>query len=309
MVMPPVFDPHSPEAHVIAVLFAETLAICGAIGLLVAALVAYCVVRFRARPGDAEPAENPGNKRLETLWTVIPLGIVVMLFFMTVRAVGASDPPVDRAPDIVIVGHQWWWEARYKDGAITANEIHIPVGRKVLARIESADVIHDFWVPQLARKIDAIPGHPGLIWLEADEAGPYVGACSEYCGAQHAWMRIVVLAEPEAAFEAWLAHEGSPPPEPSGDQAALQGRSIFGAKTCTNCHAIETDGHEPRVGPSLTHLAERSMLGAGVLSNTPANLARWLRDPQAVKQGCHMPNLELTDPELHDLVAYLETLR
>ncbi|MEO7110818.1 MAG: cytochrome c oxidase subunit II [Polyangiaceae bacterium] len=307
--MPPVFDPHSPEARAISVLFAQTLVVCAAIGLLVAVLVGYCVVRFRARPGDPAPAENPGNKRLEAVWTAVPLGILVLLFILTARTVGAADPPVDREPDLVVVGHQWWWEATYKEGAVTANEIHIPVGRKVLVRIESADVIHDFWVPQLARKIDAIPGHPGFIWMEADAPGPYVGTCAEYCGVEHAWMRILVIAEPQAEFDAWLAHESHPASALSSDEAAARGAKVFQEKTCINCHAVAGSAHDARVAPSLTHLAERKTLGAGVIGNTPADLAHWLRDPQGVKQGCHMPNLNLTDPEVNDLVTYLETLK
>src|SRR5260221_14594201 len=128
------FDAHSPEAQAIASLFSQTLIVCGVIGLVVAALVVTCIVRFRGREGDEDPAQTHGHTRLEIAWTVVPFAIVVGLFALTFRAAGASDPPPDRAPDLTVVGHQWWWEARYASGAITANEIHIPVGKKILVR-------------------------------------------------------------------------------------------------------------------------------------------------------------------------------
>jgi cytochrome c oxidase subunit II len=308
------FDPHAPEARAISSLFGETLILCAVIGAIVAGLVGYCIFRFRARSGDAEPTQVHGNRRLEVLWAVIPLGIVVWLFVLTANAMTVADAPVDRAPDLVVTAHQWWWEARYAQGAVTANEIHIPVGKQLLVGIESADVIHDFWVPQLGRKLDAIPGHPGAIWIEADAPGRYLGACAEFCGAEHAWMRIVVVAESQADFDAWQAHEQQPPQSPPNqpnqiDEAASRGAKLFNDRTCVTCHALAHTGHEPRIAPSLTHLAERETLGAGVLPNTPAELAHWLRDPQGVKPGCHMPDLQLTDAEVTDLVAYLETLR
>ena len=302
------FDAHSPEARAIATLFTQTLIICGVIAVVVTALVVYCIFRFREKPGDAEPKQIHGHTQLEVTWTLIPLAIVVGIFVLTLRAMADGDPPSEGAPDLVITGHQWWWEARYSSGAITANEIHIPVGKKLLVRIEAADVIHDFWVPQLGRKIDAVPGHSSTIWLEADAAGQYLGACAEYCGAQHAWMRIVVVAEPQAEFDAWEAHQREPAPKPSGEQAT-RGAKVFADRTCIKCHAISGSGEQPRVAPDLTHLAQRTTLGAGVMLNTKTDLARWLRDPQAIKPGSYMPNVQLSPSEVDDLVAYFETLK
>jgi cytochrome c oxidase subunit 2 len=316
------FDPHSPEALAISTLFGQTLVVCAVVGAVVAGLVATCVVRFRAGKRPSEPPQVHGNTSLEVTWTLIPLAIVVGLFVLTARAMAASDPPPDREPDIVVVGHQWWWEARYASGAITANEIHVPVGKDLLIRVESADVIHDFWVPQLGRKMDAVPGHPSTLWMQADAPGTYLGACAEYCGAQHAWMRIVVVAEPQGEFDAWDRHQlelpaasglqRSVPPEAALNESATRGEADFRGKTCISCHAIFGEGlwsAPARTAPDLTHLAERTTLGAGVLANNPANLAMWLRDPQSVKPGSHMPVLNLTDTEVSDLVAYLETLR
>jgi cytochrome c oxidase subunit 2 len=301
------FDPHAPEARAISALFLETLAVCAVIGVVVAAAVGYCIVKFRARPDQAEPAQVHGNRRLEITWTLVPLGIVIGLFALTASAMNTVDPASDRSPDVTVIAHQWWWEVRYASGAVTANEIHIPTGTPLLIGIESADVIHDFWVPQLARKLDAIPGHPGVIALEAEEPGRYEGTCAEYCGAEHAWMRIVVVAESPADFAAWQTHEQQPAAVMATDGSAARGAAIFSSRTCVNCHAVVANG--PSIGPMLAHLADRDTLGAGVLHNTPADLAHWLRDPQGVKPGSHMPDLHLTDDEVNDLVAYLETLR
>jgi cytochrome c oxidase subunit II len=302
------FDAHSPEARAIAGLFGETLIVCAVVGAIVAGLVGYCAVRFRAGRRPGEPTQIPGSTWLETTWTLVPLAIVTGLLVRTAQAMGVADPPHDREPDLVVRGHQWWWEARYAGGAIAANEIHIPAGKDLLIRIESADVVHDFWVPQLARKMDAVPGHPSFVWMQAEAPGTYLGACAEYCGTQHAWMRIVVVAEPQAEFDAWERHQREPAAAPA-TEAAARGAQVFGARTCIMCHAIEGSGGRARVAPDLTHIAQRESLGAGVLVNTPADLARWLGDPQGVKPGSHMPNAQLSNAEISDLVAYFETLR
>jgi cytochrome c oxidase subunit 2 len=301
---------HSPEASAIADLFTQTLWVCGVIFVIVAGLVGYCVYAFRAKPGAKEPSQIEGHKRLEIAWTAAPLVVVACLFGLTARTMGATDPPADRAPDVTVVGHQWWWEARYPSGAVTANEIHVPVGKNWLVELQSADVIHDFWVPALARKIDATPGHPTHFWLQADAPGRYGGTCAEYCGTEHAWMRIVVVADLPADFDAWQKREADVAAAPS-TEAALRGAAVFAGKTCVQCHAVETSMTAPRpsVAPDLTHLAERKTLAAGLLDNTPDALTRWLRDPQAIKPGSHMPSLHLTDAEVNDLVAYFQGLR
>jgi cytochrome c oxidase subunit II len=302
------FDPHSPQAHAIAALFTQTLAVCAVIGLLVTVLVGLCVVRFRAAVRPGVPPQTHGHTRLEIAWTIAPLLVVIGLFVLTSGAMAESDPPANREPDLVVIGHQWWWEARYPSGVVTANEVHVPAGKDLLIRIESEDVIHDFWVPNLGRKIDAIPGHPSTIWMQADVPGRYLGACAEYCGSEHAWMRIVVVAQPQAEFDAWQKHELEAALPPS-DAASIRGAADFDGKTCIRCHSVAGRGDRVRIAPDLTHLAERSTLGAGVIDNDPVNLAHWLKDPQTVKPGSHMPDLNLTDDEVSDLVAYFETLK
>ena len=220
-----------------------------------------------------------------------------------------SDVAAPGEADIVVVGHQWWWEVRYPgSGAVTANEIHIPIGRRFRVRVESADVIHSFWVAQLGPKMDMIPGHPNFVWLEADRAGVYDGACAEFCGDQHAWMRFRVVAEPVPQYEAWLAHQAQPAPTSAG-AVAEAGTRFFFAQACANCHAIKGTSAIADAAPDLTHLASRTELAAGRIANNPQNLARWLRNPQAIKPGCQMPNFTLNDEQLTQLVAYMEGLK
>jgi len=305
------FKPGSPLAQPITHLFFVLLIVMMAILLLVTVLVLYASIRYRQRPEASEPRQNFGSKGLEIGWTVAPLLLLAYIFTVTVHAMHRSDPGIatDRQPDMVIVAHQWWWEARYLTShVVAANEIHIPAGKLLLVRLESADVIHDWWVPQLGRKMDAIPGHPNLFWLQADVPGTYLGTCAEYCGAEHAWMRIRVIAQSEADFDGWSEHQMEIPAQPSAGDAE-QGARLFQQFTCANCHTISGTPARADIGPDLTHIAERQTLAAGRLENTPSNLDRWLSDPQAVKPGIHMPNFELTTDQVRELTAYLETLK
>jgi cytochrome c oxidase subunit 2 len=309
MASPSLFDAHSPEAHATLDLFTLTLVVCAVILALVAGLLGWCVVRYRAR-GAELPPQTHGHRGLEVAWTALPLLVVVWLFFLTTRTAARTEPEAARTPDLTVIAHQWWWEARYRSGAVAANEIHVPVGQSLYIEIRSADVIHDFWVPQLARKIDATPGHTTHVWMQADAPGTYPGACAEYCGTQHAWMRIVVVADAPADFEAWEKRQLSPAAEPETPDAA-RGARLFADKTCARCHGILTAGPDtrPRVAPDLTHLGGRQTLAAGVLANTPENLAAWLKDPQSFKPGSHMPSLQLTSEDARDLAVYFEGLR
>ena len=301
------FDAHSPEARAIAGLFTQTLVVCAVIFVVVAGLVAYCVVRFRARPGDPEPRQIEGHKQLEIAWTLIPCLIVAGLFVLTTKAMARADAPPARDPDLVVIGHQWWWEARYPNGAVTANEIHIPAGKDIIIRLESADVIHDFWAPALGRKIDATPGHPVFVRIQADVPGVYHGACAEYCGTQHAWMRFEVVAETPADFDVCVRHHASAA-DPPGSESAARGARLFRERTCVQCHAVRGTEPAAQVAPDLTHFASRKLIGGGVQPNTSGDLYVWLKYPQVMKPGCHMPSLRLTDSEAEDLAAFLEEL-
>ncbi|HKV45362.1 MAG TPA: cytochrome c oxidase subunit II [bacterium] len=293
----------SPQAQATGHLLVFVLALGGAVFALVAGIIVVAAVRFRDRPGRAEPVQDPGRPKAEIAWVAGAGALLLVIFVPTVVTMRIVDPPTGRRiPDLVVTGHQWWWEVGYPgQGIVTANEIHIPVDRPLLVHLVSADVIHDFWVPQLARKMDLTPGYPTDIWLQADTPGVYLGACAEFCGAEHAWMRIRVIAEPAPAFAAWVQQQRQPPPPPQGPEAAV-GVQLYQEDTCGSCHATG-------VGPDLSHLASRGTLAAGRLENTPAELARWLADPQAVKPGSLMPNFHLSPADVRALVAYLETLK
>ncbi|HTX89162.1 MAG TPA: c-type cytochrome, partial [Bacteroidales bacterium] len=202
-----------------------------------------------------------------------------------------------------------WWDLRYlRDQVVTANELHIPVGRQLLLQIESADVIHDWWVPELGRKMDAIPGKSNFLWIEADRPGTFAGSCNEYCGGEHAWMRIRVIAQVPEDFDRWLREQKHPPPVPA-DSIGEAGARIFLGKACSGCHAIAGTPAQSHIGPELSHVASRETLGAGVLTNTPENMTRWMKDPQKVKPGARMPDFKLNEDELTCLVTYLEGLK
>jgi cytochrome c oxidase subunit 2 len=289
-------------------LFLLVLAIGGLIFLLVLGLLLYMAVRFRAGPGAEEPRPVFGQRYLEIGWTLAPALVLVVVFALMLPAMRGGTAPSAAALAVVVGGHQWWWEFDYPEQQVrTANELHIPVGEAVRLQLESADVIHSFWIPRLNGKTDLIPGKRNDLWLYAEQPGTYLGQCAEFCGIQHTWMLLRVIAEPRAAFDVWVAHQQQPPPAPAG--GALRGQQLFLQERCAACHAIAGTAAQGNVGPDLSHLAGRETLGAGVLANTPDNLRQWLRDPEAVKPGVLMPNPRLSDAEVDDLATYLEGLQ
>jgi len=303
-------NPQSPQARAIYDLGIVSTIVFVLIFVIVAGAVAYAIFRFRGREGEPEPGQFAGSERVEIIWTAIPFLIVVFLFVLTLRGMNRADPPPAPSPDLIVIGHQFWWEARYPaSGAVTANEIHIPVGKPLSVRLDSKDVLHEFWVPELARKMSTVPGQPNHIWLQADKPGLYIGQCSEFCGTQHAWMRILVVADEPSKFEAWQQAQLRPAPAPTIDIAA-KGLTLFQTSTCINCHAIRgVTGADADAAPDLTHVASRRQLGAGILENNPANLRLWLKNPQHIKPGVLMPDFNFTDQQLDELGAYLNTLR
>ena len=312
----PVFQPESPQAQAIYDLFVVVLLISSAIFAIVSGLVAVAI--WRGRKFADMPKQDFGSHRAELYWMIGPVIIVLWIaaisayLVLTINAVPAVHPAGDDAPeyDLTVTGHQWWWEVRHNDSGITgANEIYIPAGKKVRVRVRSADVIHSFWVPQLARKIDAIPGRNNYVWLEAAEPGVYEGRCSEYCGTQHAWMNFEVYALSEEDFAKWQDNNSPDRKSPPGtDPDALAGERLFFAHTCANCHAIQGTRATASIGPDLTHLASRKDLGGGVIANSAENLRRWLKNPQDVKPGSKMPNFNLNDEQVRQIAAYLESL-
>ena len=306
----PVMHPQSHYARSIFELSTWVLWVCLGIFLLVTGLVSYASWKFRARPGEADPNQVFGSSKWEIAYVVGPALLLTVIFGFTLHVMHTSDPPAQAGgDDIVVVGHQWWWEARYpKLGFVTANEIHIPAGKNIQFGFESMDVIHDFWVPELGRKIDLIPGRHANIWLAADHPGTYLGACAEFCGKEHAWMRIRVIADTPEAFAAWSSAQAREAGQPA-TATEQRGLNDVTSMPCASCHTIAGTSARGIIGPNLTHLASRETLAAGRLQNTPQLLSAWLHDPDAFKPGSHMPNLRLTDEQRNDIVQYLETLK
>jgi cytochrome c oxidase subunit 2 len=317
------FEPISPPAESIHALFVLVLAITAAIFLLVQGLLLYCLVRYRHRDDapHSEPPQVYGSKPIELAWTAVPGLIVFVLVLVVIRTelevrADPRQPPEGAVPlRVRVIGHQWWWEYVYEeyDGRrldfITANELHVPASddtaRPVYLALESADVCHSFWVPRLAGKMDLIPGRTNPLWFQTDVLGLHVGQCAEYCGTQHANMLLrVVVQEPEE-FEAWLARQQQPAAD---DARVAAGREAFLRQSCVNCHTVAGSRAVGRVGPDLTHVGSRSTLASGMIANTPANLKRWIRDPQEVKPGCLMPAFRLEESELDAIVAWLSSL-
>jgi cytochrome c oxidase subunit II len=283
-----------------------------AVSILIAVLLAVALLRARGQTGL--PRQDHGNRRLEIGWTAVPAVVIVFIFgFMFVEMRRGPTPgagvPTGGQPDVEVIGHQWWWEFRYpKAGGIaTANELHLPVGTQALVTLTSADVQHNFWVPELGQKMDLYPRKTNYIWLDTSKPGTYLGVCAEFCGTQHAWMRLRVVVEPQADFDAWAARLRNPPA--AGGDLAARGAQVFAAATCGTCHAIAGTEHTARAAPDLSNFGSRTTISAGVIPNTPENLARYLRNPQAVKPGAMMPNFRLSEPEIEALVAYLEGLK
>jgi cytochrome c oxidase subunit 2 len=281
-----------------------------AIFVIVAGILLTAIVRFRERDPAAIPLQVRGNPRLELAWTLIPALILAVIAFPTITTIFATqkDPPKD-ALRVLVTGRQWWWEFEYPDlGVRTASDLHLPVGQPVVLEVTSTDVIHSFWVPGLGGKRDTIPGQWNRILLTPDTPGSYPGQCAEFCGASHANMRHLAVVLPAAEFEGWVARQKAPPAEPADGSPAAKGKELFVRGQCVGCHAVQGLS-AGRLGPDLTHFGSRKTLAGAMLPNTPEHLARWLKNPPAVKPGSLMPDLKLSDEEVAALVAYLVSLQ
>jgi cytochrome c oxidase subunit II len=314
-------DPAGVQAGRIGDLYWLYFAVCLVVYLIV---MTFVLVGFSRRhqpdPALAAPDTNPpapGERRkAQWVWgataaTVAILFVLLVGDFVTGRGIQSLSGPEPLS--ISVNAHQWWWDVRYNDPdpsqlMTTANEIHVPVGRTVAIDLNSTDVIHSFWVPNLHGKKDAIPGHPTRTVLRADRPGTYWGQCAEFCGLQHANMRFVVVAESDADFHAWLDNQKKPAREPT-TEGQKKGREVFLHSTCMMCHTIQGTTAQAKVGPDLTHVASRSRIAAGTLPTTRGHLAGWVSDPHGVKPGVRMTPNPLTPDELHSLLDYLESLQ
>jgi cytochrome c oxidase subunit 2 len=350
--------------------------------VLVETALIYAIVKFRGKPDDAEPSQVHGNTLLEIVWTAIPALILAFIAVPTVRAIFQSYRIPTNNPLVVeVIGHQWWWEFRYPEyGITTANELHVPVGRTVSLKMSSTDVLHSWWIPQLAGKRDVFPNRPTNLWFTAEEPGFYPGQCAEFCGIQHGKMAFHVVASSAEEFDGYIQHlravsarvapaappasapadtaggtttttagaltpQGqidrsvggapqdtveeqstlqrgggvgeAPPARPGqvleGTEAAYdpalieQGRALFGA--CAGCHSLDAvNPMQGLIGPNLANVGARRYIAAGTLKNTDANLAKWIMDPQELKEGVAMLDMGLQEPQARALVAYLRSL-
>ena len=315
-----VLQPAGIQASHILDLWHLTVAICMLVFVAVLAVLGYAL--WRAPRADAAAAANiaalsrpeAGLRR----WVLLAVAVSVILLFVLLVADIYTDRTLARLPlsgalHIRLTGHQWWWEARYDDAQAsrmftTANELHIPVGTPVILTLQSADVIHSFWVPNLHGKKDLIPGRTATIKLRADRPGVYRGQCAEFCGYQHAKMALLVVAEPPAQYQAWAERQRQPAPEPV-DIQQRRGRDFFLSSTCAMCHSVQGTMAQAVLGPDLTHFASRKYLAAGTLPNNRGTMTAWILDPHRFKAGVNMPPHALKPDEIQALMSYLETLQ
>ena len=276
------------------------------------------IVRSRSNAvADASEETDARMTRHVSVATALSVVGLLALLVVSIRAgasIGTFSKNDPRQLEIEVTGHQWWWEVKYPNALapyqqiVDANQIHIPINTKVLLRLDTRDVIHSLWIPNLHGKRDLIPGRVNKFWIEADKPGVYRGQCAEYCGLQHAHMSLTVVAQNPEDFAEWKSQMSSGAPTPRTPEQ-LRGQQVFLAAPCAKCHNVVGIDAYATLGPDLTHFRNRPTLGAGTLLNTRGNLAGWIANAPAIKPGVQMPPNELTSGEMNDLLAYLDTLR
>jgi cytochrome c oxidase subunit II len=309
-----VFRPAGPFAAKIThltwfLIILATIVYIGVMGVLM-----WAISRNRSRdPAAVDLSHRPHSF---VIWggAIIPAIVLLAVFVAAMRVTGLFPPAAPRdALSVQVTGNQWWWKIEYRDPDlskwfVTANELHIPVGRPVRVTLVSSDVIHSFWVPRLQGKLDLIPGDTNEIRLIADSAGDYRGQCAEYCGAQHAHMGFHVIAEDPATFNAWVASQRTPAAPPT-DSLTHLGEDLFVSGPCSSCHTIRGTPAVGQVAPDLTHIASRSTIAAGALPNTLGNMEAWITNAQSIKPGARMPSItQFSGTQLRALATYLESL-
>ena len=289
----------------------------GATAFIMWILLAWACTRKKGSLETHEPwHEGGGQPWILIGGFAIPFVVLCSLFVLAMERM--SEFPVHQhhevTPEIEVIGHQWWWEVHYLSGGpseqfVTANEIHIPVGRPIDILLESHDVIHSFWVPALHGKVDLIPGQANYIRVEADHAGEFPGQCGEFCGMQHAHMRLLVVAQSPQDYDAWRQAQLKPAAVPQNEEA-LHGQEVFNNAACALCHSIRGTVAQGKVAPDLTHLASRKMIAANSYVNNKANLEAWVVHAQSLKPGAEMPNITaFNGKDTRALVAYLQGLK
>lgn len=307
---------HGAAAINLKQLIVLIVAVCSVVWALV--IVVLIRALWRRGSGREQPIDlNPATEHRMTIAviaataaTIIVITAFTVSSFFTTRALGVANKD---DLTIKVRGQQWWWSVEYFGSAPdqrfeTANELHIPVGRDVRIRLESADVIHSFWVPSLAGKQDLIPGRANELTIRAERPGVYRGQCAEFCGLQHAHMAFVVVAEQDAVFEAWLRAQRETAGE-TPDAEIAAGQQVFLSRPCAACHTIRGTSARGTIGPDLTHVGGRKYIAAGLFETTPGSLAAWIADPQTLKPGNNMPMVPLSADELRSVSAYLASLK
>jgi cytochrome c oxidase subunit 2 len=308
-------NPASADAAAIGRMFDFMVVTATIVFVLVVAAALWAAWRRRALDEDRRSAERERSAHKAIIAAISATVVVLFVTLIYDLAQGRSliSHPKRDMLTIRLTGHQWWWEVEYEDSVAqnrvrTANEIRLPVGRRVLLKLDSRDVIHSFWAPNIGGKKDLIPGHPNELSLEVSRAGVYRAPCAEFCGLQHANMSLYVVAEDEVSFASWITKQRVSV-APSPDTLAARGQLVFETTNCATCHTVRGTKAGGTVGPDLTHVASRRTIAAGTLSNTRANLAGWIVDPQRIKPGVYMPSNALDPGDFRAIVAYVSALR
>ncbi len=294
-----------------------------AIFIFLAMLPRRKILAETASIGRLEEISPPQERSLAKVVIGAVIASIVVLFVLlfvdffagrSIYALNDQNTGDADALTIKITGHQWWWQIDYENKAepskmmTTANELHVPVGRPVKLTLQSSDVIHSFWVPNMHGKKDLVPGHPTEMWLKATRRGTFRGQCAEFCGLQHAHMRLTFVADTPEEFDQWMKSSSSDAPQPT-TETQERGREVFMSNQCIMCHSISGTNARATVGPDLSHIASRPMLAAGAIPNTRGYLAGWIANPQNIKPGARMPPNTLPSDDLNALLDYLESLK
>lgn len=313
--VPSTVAPASDEAGRINFLFMLILGLAAVVFVVVEGLLIFTVFKYRNRPPESA-LQIHGDNRLEVAWTAAPAVILFVIMGFTLQTMSQVRAPAPAdALKVKAIGHQFWWEFRYpNENIVTASELVVPVNRTVEVALESVDVEHGFWAPELFGKVDAIPGYTTRLRFTPTDVGrrEYGGQCTQYCGTQHAQMRFSVIVLPQAEYDVWVAGQQQPPAAPealAGNVRAGYDAFFNAQNACIACHQIDGTAAAGQIGPNLTHVASRAHLAGGILANTPENLARWLRDPQGVKPGNKMVIRKLDEQTIADITAYLSSLK
>ena len=312
------FAPTTEYAHDIANVFIGIIVVAVVVFALVEALLIYAAVRFRGKPGDPRPRAIHGNTRLEIIWTILPVIVLIVIAIPTIAQIFQyqGDPPPNSL-QVTATGHQWWFEFKYPDQKIeTADEMHLVVGRTANLALQSNDVLHSFWPPKLAGKRDMIPNHTNYMWFTPQEMGTDLGSCVEFCGESHAKMGFSTVIQSPADFDAWVKAQQAVPAPPT-DPTLQRGAKVFQSAGCSGCHTIAGTQAKGMIGPNLTHVGSRETIAATWLTNDEASLKIWIRDPAATKPGegksaWTMPAYsaqQISDGDLDALAKYLKSLK